>query len=81
MANDSNKPDTSDLTPATESFEGIRNLRPDVAQKSFTDVGLLRPRANTGAPATPQSQPATSTPRASGTAPTTAAGNPTPKGK
>lgn len=61
MANDKNIPDTSGLSPDTESFSGVRNLRPDVVQRSFTDAGLLRPRASGSASATPTAQPASPT--------------------
>ncbi|QQJ96401.1 hypothetical protein JG536_12335 [Burkholderia ambifaria] len=81
MANDTSIPDISGLNPANESFEGVRNLRPDVLQKSFTDAGLLRPRASSGNSTTPAAQPAspTQSPGASAASPVPT-DKPTPKG-
>jgi hypothetical protein len=61
-----------------DSVQGIKNLRPDVVQRSFVDAGKLRPQASTGASTPATSKPAASTPQASGTAP---ASNTNPKGK
>ncbi|WP_207005177.1 hypothetical protein [Trinickia mobilis] len=64
-----------------DSVQGIKNLRPDVLQKSFIDAGKLRPQASTGASAPATAKPAASTPQASGAAPTNPTSNPSGKGK
>jgi hypothetical protein len=65
-----------------DSVQGIKNLRPDVLQKSFIDADKLRPRASTGAsaPVTQNVRPAASSPQSS-SAPAVPASNPTAKGK
>ncbi len=65
----------------SNSLNGTKQLRPDVLQKSFTDAGLLRPRASSGSSTTPAAQPASTT-QSPGTlaTPTVSADKPTPKG-
>ncbi|WP_157379959.1 hypothetical protein [Burkholderia ubonensis] len=80
MANDNDTPDVSGLTPNMESFEGIRNLRPDMT-KSFVGVAALRPSASNNASAAHQNRPAAPGPLASVTTQPIAGNNPTTKGK
>jgi len=64
-----------------DSVQGIKNLRPDVLQKSFVDAGKLRPPSSTGASTPVAGRPAASTPQASGAAPAAPGSGPTSKEK
>ncbi|AME23713.1 hypothetical protein [Burkholderia sp. PAMC 26561] len=80
---ESKKPTTT-WAVVGDSVDGIRQLRPDVMQKSFNGIEKLRPQATAGASSTTATaaKPTASTPSASGSPSASVPTNSTPaKGK
>lgn len=76
------KKTTSSPVTTGDSIDGIRNLRPDVLQKSFHGVEQLRPQtsSNASSAATQSAQPTSSTAQTGGSTPSASAGPAPTKG-